>query len=171
MKHRLLIGFILAVMAISAFAAPAAAATTADITLTATPTYIAIACNQSAYNFGTVAASSTTQTTTSWATVTNTSTVATDIKIAVTTSTWAGGATWTHSDTATAGADTAGLKSNAGGSWGTGDVIVKYNTPNNIQSNLAATTNFSFGLELLAPSSFSDGVAKTIVVRLTAAAH
>lgn len=167
---RLLLSVALALVALFSFALPMAAATSQDITVTATPTFISIACNQTDYDFGTVAASATPSTATNWATITNSSTVQTDQTIAVTTNTWSGGVGWTHSDTATAGADTAGLSANKGGTWGVGDVIVKYSTPNYIAENQAASTPYDFGLKLYAPTSFSDGVEKSIVVRISAAA-
>lgn len=150
----------------------AMADTTADLAITATPSYIAIAGNESDYDFGTVAASSTTQTTTTKFGITNTSSIQTDQTISVTTTEWDGGVggNWTHDDTATPGADTAGLKSNRGGTWGVGDVIVKNAAPNYIYENCAASTSYGFGLQLLAPTSFSDGTEKAITVRVSAAA-
>ncbi len=148
---------------------PAFALTTADVTVTATPTFIAIAVDNSTYDFGIVAASAVTNTSTSYFTIDNTSSVQTDQTIAVT-GNWTGGVGWTHSDTATAGADTAGLKANKAGTWGAGDVIVKKTAPNYIAENQAATTDYSFGIQLLAPTSFSDGAEKTNTVRVTAAA-
>lgn len=149
---------------------PVFAATTADVTVTATPQYIAISDNVSDYDFATVAASSTTNTSTEYVGITNTSTVETDQTIAVTTANWSGGVEWTHSDTATAGADTAGLVSERGGTWGAAEVIVKYATPNYIYEDCPATTDYDYGLSLVAPSSFGDGVEKEIIVRVTAAA-
>ena len=164
-----LASFLLVVVMVLGMAVPTLAATTDDITVTATPAYVAISANQSSYDFGVVAASATPSTAEDWCTIDNTSTVQTDQTISVTTNSWAGGVTWTHSDTATAGADTAGLKSNKGGTWGVGDVIVKFDTPNYIAENQAATTDYAFGLQLIAPSSFTDGVEKTITVRISAA--
>jgi hypothetical protein len=43
-------------------------------------------------------------------------------------------------------------------------------TPNLIADNQSATTNYGFGLSLLAPTSFGDGVLKQVTVRITAAA-
>ena len=91
------------------WAIPVSAATTADVTVTATPEYIAVSDNAASYDFGVVATSSTTNTSTAHVGITNSSTVQTDITISVTSATWSGGVTWTHSDTATPGADTAGL--------------------------------------------------------------
>lgn len=144
------------------------AATTQDITVTATPAYVSISCNQTDLDYGVVAANITSNTTTNWATIDNTSTVQTDQTIGVTTSTWAGGVTWTHSDTCTVAEDTAGMKANKNGTWGTGDVIVKYSSPNYIAENQAADTDYYFGLSLWTPESFTDGVEKTITVRISA---
>jgi hypothetical protein len=153
------------------FTMPVLAATTADITVTATPAFVGISCNGTSYNFGIVVASSTTNSSTSQWLITNSSTVVTNHTISVLSANWTGGYGWGHDDTATPGADVAGLLANKGGSWGTGDVIVRYTaTLNKIATNQAATTNYNFGLELVAPTSYSDGTAKTIVVRIIATA-
>jgi len=169
MRNRL-IGVLLALVLVLIPATPALAATDADVTVTATPAYVAIADNVTSYDFGIVTASSTSNTSANYTGITNTSSVQTDITIAVTTNTWAGGVTWTHSDTATPGADTAGMKANRGGTWGIGDIIVKFASPNYIYENAPAATNFDYGLQLIAPTSFGDGVQKSITVRVTAAA-
>lgn len=167
---KLIVSLVLSLVLVIGLVSPALAATTADVTVTATPSYVAITSSQTSYNFGVVAASSTPSTATTWALITNTSTVQTDQTISVLAATWSGGVTWTHSDTNAPGADTAGMLSNKGGTWGTGDVIIKYTTPNDIATNQAALTNYSFGLKLTAPTSFTDGVEKSITVRVSAAA-
>jgi hypothetical protein len=160
----------LALVMVLALAFPALAATTADVTVTYTPQYIAIADNVTAYDFGAVGASANYSTTTTYVGITNTSSVQTDITIGVTGNTWTGGTAHTHSDTAEPGADTVALWANRGGSWGTGDIIVKYDTPNYIYENCPATTNFNYGLRLGTPTSTTDGVEKTNTVRVSAAA-
>ena len=139
----------------------------AKVTYTPQP---AITVSPTTYDFGVVAESSTPSTTTSYFTIDNTSTMITNNTVSVTTSTWSGGTVWTHSDTATAGPDTAGLKANKGGTWGTGDVIVKYASPSTLATSQAANTDWSFGLKLIAPTSFTDGVQKQNTVRITASA-
>jgi len=129
----------------------------------------AITVSPTTYNFGVVTESSTPSTTTSYFTITNTSTMITNNTVSVTTTAWSGGVTWTHSDTATPGANTAGLKANKNGTWGTGDVVVKYTSPNVLAASQPANTNWNFGLKLWTPTSFTDGVQKQIVVRVTAA--
>ncbi len=131
----------------------------------------AITVSPTTYDFGAIVEGSTTNTTTTYFTINNTSTMQTDQTISVTTANWTGGVGWTHSDTATAGENQVGMKANKGGTWGTGDVIVKYNAVwNDIATNQAANTDYQFGLSLIAPTEFTDGVQKQIVIRITAAA-
>ncbi len=167
MKRRL-VSILVALVMFVAFSVPAMAATTADVTVSATPNFVGIAVDIGVQNFAGVDAGVDEQTITTYFTIDNTSSVQTDQTIAVTTTTWAGGVTWAHSETATGGADTAGLKANKGGTWGVGDVIVRNGTPLYIAENQAANTDYSFGLKLIAPTSFGDGVQKTITVRITA---
>ncbi len=165
MKKLIAIGAVVALLIISAV--PAMAATTQDVTVTADPIFVSISNSPNTYDFGAVATSSTPSTTSNYFTIDNTSDVATNISISVTTAAWSGGAGWTHSDTATAGVDTAGLKSGTGG---TNDIIVKNASPNNLVSSLAADTDYTWNMQLITPTSFTDGVQKLIVVRLTATA-
>ena len=148
----------------------AMAATTADVTVNATPNYVSIADNVTTVDFGGVDTSSTTSTDTAYIGITNTSSVQTDQTISVTAASWTGGNGWTHDDTGTPGAETAALLANRGGTWGVGDVVVKNGSPDFIYENCPATTDYDYGLELLAPTEFDDGVEKSITVRVTAAA-
>lgn len=166
MKKLIAIGAAVALFLVSAV--PAMAATTQDVTVTADPIFISISNSPNTYDFGAVATSSTPSTTGDYFTIDNTSDVATNIAISVTTATWSStGNAWTHSDTATAGADTAGLQAGTGD---TNDIIVKNASPNNLVSSLAADTDYTWNMQLIAPTSFTDGVQKSIVVRLTATA-
>jgi hypothetical protein len=131
---------------------------------------VEVSVSPTTYNFGSVAESSTYNTTTTYFTLTNASSIQTDQTINVTTSNWTGGVGWIHSDTCTPGVNTAGLKANRGGTWGTGDVIVPYSTSNYIYENCPASTNYTFGLKLYTPTEFTDGSVKTIIVRITAVA-
>lgn len=154
---------------------PAAfALTTADVTVYATPSYISISVLPITYDFGGVAPSTADNTTTSAFTVTNGSTIVTDQTISVNTAdNWTGGIGWIHSDTATIGADQVGLLANKAGVWGTGDIIVKRiaEVPLGlISDNQTTGGTYDFGLSLLAPTSFGDGVQKEVTVRITAAA-
>ena len=122
------------------------------------------------YDFGNVSESSTYNTTTGYFNITNGSSVQTDQTISVTGGNWTGGINWTHSDTCIPGLDTAGLKANRNGTWGSGDVVVKYSSPEYIYEDCPASTDYSFGLSLHTPTSFSDGQEKTITIRITAVA-
>jgi hypothetical protein len=147
------------------------ALTTSDVTVTATPSYISITNDHSVTgnDFGIVTASTNASTAQGHITVTNTSSVPTNVSIKVVTANWTGGTEWLHSDTAIAGADTAGLTSS--NNTGVYETIVKYAAAfNDIFGNLPANTNFSFELRLVTPTSFSDGTQKTNTVRLTATA-
>ena len=167
---RYILSILLALTLILIPATSAFAATTADVTVTATPAYVAIADNQTSYDFGVVATSTTPSTSENWCAITNTSTVQTDITISVTGATWSGGVTWTHSDTCTPGADTAGLKTNRGGTWGVSDIIIKNAAPEYIYENCPALTDFDYGIKLWTPTSYTDGVEKENTVRVSAAA-
>lgn len=146
-------------------------ATTADVTITVTPALIEVSDNVSSIDFGTLNVGATSNTSTDFVGITNTSNIQTDQTIAVTGNTWTGGATpWTHSDTATAGADTAGLYSNRGGTWGSGDVIVKYSSPNYIYEDCPATTDYDYGLSMIMPTSSTVYDQKTNTVRIEAGA-
>lgn len=150
--------------------ASAGAATTDTVEVTATPEFISISVTPIDYDYEGVAESSTESTITTYFAVDNTSSVITDVEIYVT-GDWTGGVGWTHSDTATPGADTAGMKANKGGTWETGDVIVKKTSAYElIADDQAADTDFDFGLKLYAPTSFGDGVEKANTVTLSSAA-
>ena len=140
------------------------------VTIYYTLPIIDVSVSPTSCDFGTVVAGSTPYTTTSYYTIDNTSNVQTDQTISVTTSTWAGGTAWTHSDTCTPASMVAGLKANRGGTWGVGDVIIKYASPNFIYEDCPATTDYSFGLKLWAPTAYTDGAQKQITVRITAVA-
>lgn len=168
-RFKLLCGLVSMLMVL-VWGSTVSAATDADVTITFTPAYIAITDNATAYDFGTVATSSTSNTTTDQVGITNTSSVQTDITIGVVNATWTGGNAYTHDDTATPGADTVGMNAQRGGVWGANVVIVKNASPNYIYENCPATTDFDYGLSLLAATSHSDGVEKTNDVRISAAA-
>ena len=149
---------------------PALAATTADVTVTALPSYISIVATNTTYDFGAVTEGSYTNTTTAYFPIVNSCSVVSDNTISAVTGNWTGGTEWIHDDTATPAAVTAGLTSNQEGTWGVGDVIVQNAVPQLIADDQGATTNWSFGLNLLAPTEFQDGAQKTMVVRITAVA-
>jgi hypothetical protein len=80
-----------------------------------------------------------------------------------------GSTTWTLSDSATPGTDIFGLK--AGLEGGAYNVIVRKTAIfNTLKSSLATGATQKWGLQLLAPSSFSDYIQKSGTVILTATA-
>jgi len=120
------------------------------------------------YPFGTVAESSTTETGLTHFTVTNNSAFAVNITISGTDMT--GGTTWTLSNDGSAGNMIYGLNAGLGG--GSYNVVVRrdpaYNT---LVSGLAGgETTQQWGLQLLAPTTMSDGASKSGTVTLTATA-
>jgi uncharacterized cupredoxin-like copper-binding protein len=145
------------------------AATTADVTVTATPTYIAITNTPNIYDFAAVAPSSVTNTagTTSCFTANNTGNAVSNITIVavLTAGNWTGGVGWIHSNTAIAGVDTVGLK--CGTDSGTITDLTVNTTSQLLYGNLAVANHTHWGMQLLAPTSFGDGVQKTMIVRLT----
>lgn len=120
------------------------------------------------YAFGTVAESSSTKTLLTYFTVTNDSSYAINIAIIATDMT--GGAPWTLSDTATPAADVYGLRAGLQGDSEGDDylVIVKKTSATLFISNLAPGASQEWGLQLLAPTEFSDGGAKSGTVTLIA---
>ena len=79
-----------------------------------------------------------------------------------------GGVTWTLSDTATPGADTYGLRAGLEGDTGYTIIVKKNALYNTLVSNLPSLGTQQWGLELLSPTLFSDGVQKSGTVTLTA---
>ena len=140
------------------------AATSAGVSVNATPAYVTITNSPNTYSFGVVNTSSNYSTAVGYFTITNGSTVNIDVAISCN-ATWTGGVAWTHSDTLTPGADTAGLASTPNTTiW---NVIVKNAAPQKVYTN-TGSASLLWGLRLLTPTSFSDGVIKTNTVTLTA---
>jgi hypothetical protein len=119
------------------------------------------------YDFGTVAAGTTKSSGLTTFQVTNNSSVAVNITISGTDMT--GGNTWTLSDAAAPGSMICGFKAGLfGGSY---NVIVKKNGPyNTLVAALGSGLSQQWGLQLLAPTNYTDGATKTGTVTITAAA-
>lgn len=144
----------------------ALAATTADVVITATPTYIAMTNTPSSWAIGVIAASSTNPTANdSYFAASNNGSVTSNITLLVTTANWTGGVGWIHSNTNTTGADTVGLAYGTQGS-GTDQYILK-TTAEDLVTGLASANYTRWGMKMYAPTSFGDGVQKTVTVRLT----
>lgn len=117
------------------------------------------------YDFGAVGAGSTISTGLDYFTLTNNGEYAVDVIITATDMT--GGIQWTLSDTATPGEDIFGLRTGlSGGSY---NIVVKSSDGNELVGSLGAGGTQDWGLQLLAPTIFSDGVEKSGTVVLTIA--
>lgn len=120
------------------------------------------------YAFSFVAASAEPTTGLDHFTMTNTSAFAINVTISGTDMT--NGVAWTLADDAIPLADTVGFK--AGLDGGAYNIIVRKNVVfNELKHDLGAGNTQKWGLKMYAPTSFSDGVAKTGTITLTAAAH
>jgi len=119
------------------------------------------------YPFGTLSEGSITETGLTHFTVTNNSASNVTITIGGSDMT-SSGDTWTLSDDASVGPNTYGLRAGLEGD-GSYAIIVKKNGPYEpLVSNLASMDIQKWGLELLSPTSFSDGALKSGIVTLTA---
>jgi hypothetical protein len=166
--RKTLIALLLAVALTVIPVGSALAASTQDVTITATPTFISIT-NDSAtgnnYNFGVVAESGTPGTGETYFTITNDSTV--DIDIDIQCDGWEGGSDdWAYASPI--GADQGYLDASDGA--GGYDILVQDGTDTELFDTVATTTDPQWGLELNAPSSFTFGNTQQTTVTLTASA-
>jgi len=173
MKRTIIVAIAMSLLLAMFPVVPALAATTADVTVTATPgSFVGISCDQTVYDFGDISANSTPNTGTGWATITNSSSVSINITIGC--DGWSGTTAWTYGANAT---DTAQLKASAtfggtGGSSGAGqyDVTIPSGSTIALCNGVAVGNNPAWEMELEAPSSFTHGYEQTTHVTLTAAA-
>jgi hypothetical protein len=159
---------------------PALAATTADVTVTATPTYIALTNSEATWAVGTVAASTTywwtadsnapdptspTEAADMKSTITNTGSVAEDIDIKV--AAFTGGTGWTIStDDSPAEGEIAILAVVTGGD--TASMTQVITTDSELTGSLASSGTIKWSMKMITPASFTDGVEKSGTVTLTA---
>jgi hypothetical protein len=115
------------------------------------------------YAFGTLNVSSSCQTGLAHFTVYNNSGY--DVKITIRGNDMTGGVTWTLSENAVPGTDICGLKA---GLNGESYNITVTKTDTILIGNLTDNSSQQWGLELLSPTSFSDGIEKSGNVTLTA---
>lgn len=183
MKRKLfrLIVPLLVVVAILGVSAPAMAATTADITITATPTYVALTVSNApnTWAIGAVVIN----TTYYWTaddlvpaepledgdmkeTITNTGSVAEDIDIKV--AAFTGGVGWAISTDDSPGADEVSIRAGITGMANRAAMIQVITTDTELIDSLASSGTKKFCLELETGTSFGDGVAKSGTVTLTA---
>jgi len=155
------------------------AATSAVVTITATPTYIAITNSEATWAVGTVAASST-----YWwtaddlapaepfedgdmkSTITNTGSVAIDVDIKV--AAFTGGVGWTISTDDSPAEGEISVRAGITGTANEAAMVQVITTDNELVGSLAASGTKLWCMEMETPASFTDGVAKEGVVTLTA---
>jgi len=155
---------------LGALAMPAgvALATTQDVTINATPTFVGISNSPDTFSFGVIAVNQTNQTantTASYFTVTDTSTVNITTTI-VCQANWTGGTGWTWG---VPGADTAYLTTSTNGSYGiavpdAGQEAVT------LHASASVGDGFTWELGLEGPTSFTFGDVQECTVRLSASA-
>lgn len=171
---KILVSFILVIALLVLPVNAALAATTQDVTITATPSYITISNSPGSNDFGVISASSTPSTANGYFTITNGSSVAIDISIQC--NGWDGGANdWTYG---APGADQAQLAASSaqggsGGSSGAGafDITVLNGSDTLLCDNVGTSTNPTWELQLQAPTSFNFANQQTTTVTLTATAN
>jgi len=151
--------------------APALAATTADVTITATPSYISIDDNTTTFDFGIIATSATGNTSHSLIAITNSSSVQIDCTIGTNSTIWcANGIAWTVNANGTASDGGAGLWAYSNATLPGAGVIVNNTGTNQVASDLGAGKPFTYGLQLNAPSVYADGTQKSVKIIVTAVA-
>lgn len=157
---------VFSVVALLLLCTPAVAlgATSATVTVDATPQYVSISLNNSTYDFGVVAASATPNTAGGYFGITNSSNVETDNTIV--SNGWEGGDNdWTWG---ASGEDTALLNASDGDE--AYDVEVDDTTPATLKAAVAAETDWEFELQLECPSSFTYPNAQSTTITIAASA-
>jgi hypothetical protein len=181
MKRRLLVSLSTAILAFGAFVVPMAAATSATVTITATPTFIAMTLSENAWTLGAVLENTTYHWTADGlivaeplvdgdmkATITNTGSVAEDFNIKV--AAFTGGVGWAISTDNTPSADEVAIRAGITGMANRAAMIQVITTDTELVDNLAAAGTKMMCLELLT-GTFTDGVAKSGTLTVTAVAH
>lgn len=177
MKRRIFIGLLLAVILVMLPLVPVLAATTQDVTVTATPSYVALTNSEASWAIGTVSAS-----TSYWwtsdteapaepfidgdmkSTITNTGSVAEDIDIKATNFT--GGVGWTLTSDA-AGENTVRMKAGKTGDANEAAMVTLTTGDQELVDSLAASGTKLWCMKL-ETGTFTDGVEKSSTVTLTA---
>jgi len=138
-------------------------ATTANVTVNATPAYVVITNNETSYDFGVIAEGSTTSTTTSYFSISNNSTVG--ITITIQSTDWDSiGTNWTYGQPGTDTGNFTAYSDNTAG-WTIG---IPYPGAANLYTGVPVSTNVSWGLRLNAPSTFTHGDEQSANITLTA---
>ena len=170
---RLLISSILALALMVVPISGALAATTQDVTVTATPSYITVSNSPGSWPIGNVEEDTDNQTTNGYFTITNGSTVTIDISFYVADGGWT---SWTYGAPAenTAQLKVSSANGGSGGSTGAGafdkTLAVGSGSSVLVMKDVGTTTNPTWEMQLDAPTTFTHGDAQTCTVTLSAAA-
>ena len=175
-----ILSIVLALMLLVVFAVPIFADTTQDVTITATPTYIALTNSEASWPVGTVIAS-----TAYWwtadgnapapepfeaddmkSTITNTGSVAEDIDIKV--AAFTGGDGWTISTDDTPVEGEISIRAGVTATENEAAMVQVITTDTELTGSLASLGTIKWCMEMETPASFTDGVLKTGIVTLTA---
>lgn len=179
---RIIIPVIISLILVIGMVIPVSAATTQDVTVTATPTYLAITNSEASWAVGVVATSGTywwTGDTTApeepfidgdmKSTITNTGSIASDVDVKV--AAFTGGVGWTISTDDTPAAGEISLRAGITGTANEAGMIQIITTDTELVDNLAAAGTKKWCMEMETPASFTDGVEKSGTVTLTIRAH
>ena len=152
-------------------------AATADVTITATPEYLAMTNDSGNWTIGAIAEATTVYFTADTlvpaeplvngdmkGTLTNTGSVTSDIDIHA--HTFTGGVTWTISTDNTPAADEVSIRAGITGMANRAAMIQVITTPTDLKTSLAAAGTIMSCMELLT-GTFTDGVAKSGTITLT----
>jgi hypothetical protein len=174
---RILVASTLALLMVLFTVAPAMAASTVDVTITATPEFLAITNDSGNWVLGLIAESTTYYFTADSliaaeplvngdmkGTLTNTGSVTSDI--AIHGHAFTGGAGWTLSADNTPAADEIAIRAGITGMANRAAMIQVIVTDTDLKTSLAAAGTIMWCMELLT-GTFSDGVAKSGLVTLT----
>lgn len=172
---RLLISVVLAVALLVVPVSGALAETTAEVSVTAVPSYVTITNAPTSFDFATVVADTDEQTSNGYFTITNGSGVTIDITIQCTTPWYftVGSNSWTYGAPAE---NTAQLKASSanggtGGSQleGSFDITILSASATLLMDGVTSVTNPTWELQLDAPITFTHGDAQECKITLSAA--
>ena len=181
LKFKLLLVFVTLALAIVPFSG-AFAATTATVTITATPEFLAMTNDTGNWAIGVIAEATTVYFTADSlimaeplvdgdmkGTITNTGSVAEDIDIKC--ADFTGGVGWNIREADNVpGADEVAIRAGITGMANRAAMIQVKNADSELKSNLAAAGTIKWGAELLT-GTFTDGVAKSATLTLTCSKH
>lgn len=152
---------------------PTFAATSQDVTVTGTPSFISISNSPGSFDFQTLAENTDEQTSNGYFTVTNSSSVNIDLNIQC--DNWTGVTSWTYG---APGEDQGQLKASSanggvGGSTGAGnfDIAILVGSDTLLCDNVTAVTNPTWELQIDVASTFTHGDEQTNTVTIIAVAE